>query len=69
MACAITRLTTGGELQAPDEIARRARIRTELEANLGEEEVARAWAEGEQMTVEEVLEELLLALPQETRAP
>lgn len=68
MACAITRLTAGGELQAPDEIARRTRIRAELEANLGEEEVARAWAEGEQMTVEEVLEELLLALPQETKA-
>jgi hypothetical protein len=61
MACAIAQLTANGE-QPPSKMARRAWIRAELETSLGEEEVSRAWAEGEQMSVEEVLDELLLAL-------
>jgi hypothetical protein len=63
MACAIARLEATGHIQPPLEIARRARIRSELETELGEKEVARAWAEGEQLSVEDALEEIYRALP------
>jgi tetratricopeptide (TPR) repeat protein len=64
MAYAQARLDASGQLRLPFELAMRAEIREELEANLDEATLTRIWAEGESISLEQTLEELLQTLPQ-----
>ncbi len=66
LASAMTWMEAAGHMLDPDEAARQASVQAKIEARLGEEVFERAWAVGAEMSLEEVLEEILLALPQET---
>jgi tetratricopeptide (TPR) repeat protein len=62
MAGATAHLMANGQIQPPSEIARRARIREEMEASISPEGVARAWAKGQRLSIEESMVEISLAL-------
>jgi predicted ATPase len=66
MASAITWLEAAGHVTDPDEAARQARVQAKIKARLGEQVFEQAWAVGAEMSFEEALEEILLALPQKT---
>ncbi|MFN2135332.1 MAG: ATP-binding protein, partial [Candidatus Promineifilaceae bacterium] len=67
LACSLKWLEQRDEARSPIDEARVAALREDINARLNKECLAQAWSEGERMTIEEALAEMVEALP--IRAP